>query len=110
MILYARGNVLIGPIGKIVDHEDVKVWEIRLRTDYPDVTVYEAGGDKDDEPRYAGVWLAAQKVSRHVDGRFKKPTELRYEFPDDEQWSVFAQRGPTRVQIAAYRRGVPTYE
>lgn len=104
MILHQRGNVVIGSISWIVDHDDVKVWEVRLRTKYPDVQVYEGGGEK-NHPPYAGVWLAAKNGSENPDLRYKRPTELRYEIPEGETWNVFAYRGLRYVQIAAYRGG-----
>jgi hypothetical protein len=106
VIVATRGNVVVREITTLIDRDDVKIWEIRLGTRYPVVYCYDGGGGETNESPYAGVWLAAKSTSEFADGRFKRPTELRFELPDDGDWRVFNDHhdGCT-VQVAAYRRG-----
>lgn len=104
MIQYQRGNVVVRAITTAVDHPDVKIWEMRLHTDYPDITYYEGGDKRQGDVSFVGVLLNARTVSRHVDARYKSPTDLRFEVPTGQQWKIMARcLDGIRLRVAAYR-------
>jgi hypothetical protein len=90
-------EVEVSTAGLVVDHDDVKVWEIDLVTKYADV--FGCGGDV--------VALSATKHSIRVNEAERgTATQIRLGLPTAGNWSLIAQCARYTCQIAAYRQSV----
>lgn len=95
-----EGSILVASTHLIVHHDDVLVWEIDLKSKYPEL--YVTADYQQDGTQQEVVLFRTERTLR-ADESTNRPTRLRFTTPRDENWTVLYNHGRYTVQVVAYR-------
>jgi len=101
-LTYTPGVIRVNVITQVVDYPDVKIWEIDLKSKYPEETLVISWSDDGAIEEFSLVLYADENTLR-PSKRFTSPTEFMVAVPADERWQVMTYAARYTARFAVYR-------
>jgi hypothetical protein len=107
MLKITQGQIIVNSAWVVAQADDMVVWELDLKSKYPDGYIIHSWGDADrdgDQEETIGVHLFAGPSTLRSDTRTTLPTMITATMPDGEHWNLISDWARYTVRLAYYRR------
>lgn len=98
-----QGRVHVNAVTRMIDHDDVVVFELDLAAKRAQVGAYGLGAGQ------VTVWLVATDDTLHLDESAGRDTEFVVEVPD-QGWRAVAEIARYTAQVVVYRADPAAYD